>query len=137
MTKNITKDLTVPLGNGFTMQAEELDCMKSINEICKEFHITRKTLFYYDKIGLLKPSIRVGTQNTKYYSNKKVKQLKQILSYKEAGIPLKMIEQLFKATTEERIKILDSNIHTLELQIQLQQSQIQITKELIKKEKSK
>ncbi len=131
MTKSITKDLTVPLENGLTIQSEEYDCMKSVNEICKEFDISRKTLFYYDKIGLLKPSARIGTQNTKYYSEKKCKQLKEIISYKQAGIQLNTIKMLLNSTKEEKLTILEENIQSLEEIIHTQRSQIQKTKELI------
>ncbi len=137
MTKNITKDLTVPYGNGFTMQAEELNCMKALKEVCTEFGITRKTLFYYDKIGLLKPTQRIGSQNTKYYSEKKCKQLKEIIAYKEAGVPLKTIQILLKETPEKKILFLEENIKTLQTNILSQQTKIQKTKELIQKLKEK
>lgn len=137
MTKSITKDLTVPYRNGFTMQAEDLNDMKSLKEVCTEFDITRKTLFYYDKIGLLKPSQRVGSQNTKYYSEKKCEQLKEIIAYKETGVPLKMIKQLLKETPDEKIHFLEENIKTLEAEILSQKTKIKKTKELIQKIKEK
>lgn len=137
MTKSTTKDLTVPVGNGFTMQAEDLSCMKSLKEVCTEFGITRKTLFYYDKIGLLKPSQRVGSQNTKYYSEKKCKQLKEIIAYKEAGVPLKTIQLLLKETPNEKIHFLEENIKSLEAEILSQKTKIKKTKELIQKLKEK
>ncbi len=137
MTKSITKDLTVPYRNGFTMQAEDLTSMKSLKEVCTEFGITRKTLFYYDKIGLLNPSKRVGSQNIKYYSEKKCKQLKEIIAYKEAGVPLKTIQTLLKETPDAKIHFLEENIKTLEATILSEQSKIKKTKELIQKLKEK
>ena len=38
--------------------------MKTVNEVCLMMHVTRKTL-YYDKVGILKPTIRAGKQKAK------------------------------------------------------------------------
>lgn len=60
--------LTVPLGNSTTVEiVESQEKVLSVNEVCKIANISRKTLFYYDKIGLLLPKRRIGSQHTKMY----------------------------------------------------------------------
>ena len=55
------KDLTVLQGNGLTMiSKDEINEMKPVHEVRSQYSISRKTLYYYDQIGLLKPTRRVG-----------------------------------------------------------------------------
>ena len=49
----------------------------SVKEICEKYGITRKTLFYYDRIGLLKPAKRLGRQSFKYYDVAALKRLEK------------------------------------------------------------
>ena len=37
--------------------------MKTVHEVCESTGVTRKRLFYYDRIGLLKPSRRDTNQD--------------------------------------------------------------------------
>ena len=60
----------------------------SVGEICSLMNITRKTLFYYDRIGLLKPAFRQGSQEHKKYGNTEYQRLRTILSYREAGFSI-------------------------------------------------
>lgn len=39
----------------------------SVGDVCRLAKVTRKTLFYYDRIGILPPTRREGTQNFKQY----------------------------------------------------------------------
>ena len=83
--------------------------MKTVQEICKLTGVTRKTLYYYDKIDLLKPVCRTGKQRSKRYSDEAVEILKQIKRYQEAGLTLTEIKQLRNTkVSEERIQILKS-----------------------------
>lgn len=83
--------------------------MKTVQEICKLTGVTRKTLYYYDKIDLLKPVCRAGKQRSKRYSDEAVEILKQIKRYQEAGLTLTEIKQLRNTkVSEERIQILKS-----------------------------
>ena len=66
--------------------------MKTVQEICKLTGVTRKTLYYYDKIDLLKPVCRAGKQRSKRYSDEAVEILKQIKKYQEAGLTLTEIK---------------------------------------------
>lgn len=55
--------------------------MKTVNEVCLMMHVTRKTLYYYDKVGILKPTIRAGKQKAKLYDEEQLLKLQMILKY--------------------------------------------------------
>jgi DNA-binding transcriptional MerR regulator len=62
--------------------------MMSVKEICRVTGVTRKTLFYYDRIGLLEPSRRSGKQNFKEYDEQAVNRLLEIRLYREMGLSM-------------------------------------------------
>lgn len=68
--------------------------MKTVGEVCAEANVTRKTLYYYDRIGLLKPTVRAGGQNYKFYDDDAVGQLKRIRELREAGLKIAEIKQI-------------------------------------------
>ena len=67
----------------------------TVGEIAALFGISRKTLFYYDRIGLLKPVSRIGTQGSKLYDGEAIERMRNILAYKDAGLQLKEIQSIF------------------------------------------
>jgi len=52
--------------------------------------VTIKTLYYYQKIGLLLPE-KIGTNGYRYYGEKELLKLQQILILRELDYPLKSI----------------------------------------------
>ena len=112
--------LTVPLGNSTTVEiVESQEKVLSVNEVCKIANISRKTLFYYDKIGLLLPKKRIGSQHTKMYDKNAIHTLQQIQMYKNAGLLLREIKEILN----------DSNEHAYK---QLQKANVRLAKELEK-----
>ena len=77
--------------NDIKVETSLSDEMKTVKEVCEITGVTRKTLFYYDKIGLLKPSYRKGSQRQKLYSEKAIKKLCGIRILKEAGFNINQI----------------------------------------------
>lgn len=73
--------------------------MKTVKEVCELLKITRKTLFYYDRIGLLKPTIRQGSQHHKLYGDKALKKLIIICIYRKAGYRIEDIRKLEETNT--------------------------------------
>ena len=82
--------------------------MKTVNEVCLMMHVTRKTLYYYDKVGILKPTIRAGKQKAKLYDEEQLLKLQMILKYKKAGVSLDRIKQM-----NHRIHYAEKLIHEL------------------------
>ncbi len=55
--------------------------------------VSSRTLHYYDEIGLLKPE-SVGANGYRYYGERSLLSLQQILFYKELGLPLEDIRNI-------------------------------------------
>ena len=68
--------------------------MYSVGEVCAKFNLTRKTLFYYDRIGLVKPTDRIGSQAYKVYDADALEILRKVSEYREAGITIEEIRSL-------------------------------------------
>ncbi len=104
MKKNHTETgidyLTDLLRNSCTL-ADTSQPMKTVHDVCKETGITRKTLFYYDKIGLLKPTNRNGKQHGKMYSSSAIARLKTIMAYQSCGLTLKEIDAILNQDGNE------------------------------------
>jgi len=65
-----------------------------IGEFSKLSHVTVKTLRYYDKIGLLKPTEVDRFTNYRYYSASQLPRLNRILALKGLGLSLDEISRL-------------------------------------------
>ena len=65
----------------------------TIGALIKRFKLSRSTLLYYDKIGLLTPSAR-SDAGYRLYTDNDLKRMEQIALYKEAGLALEAIAQL-------------------------------------------
>jgi len=94
-----------------------------IGELAKRLNITTRTIRYYEEIGLMGPTERLGG-GTRTYSNDDVLRLKFILKLKQLGISLKDIQELaeifdinaqnFDTITPKLIEILDQHITTVD-----------------------
>ncbi|SDO63444.1 MerR family transcriptional regulator [Desulforhopalus singaporensis] len=90
-----------------------------IGELAKSLNITTRTIRYYEEIGLMGKSDRLGG-STRSYSDDDVLRLKFILKLKAMGVPLKDMQELsnlfdinqknFNTITPKLIKILDTHI---------------------------
>lgn len=79
--------------------------MKSVKEICQLTGVTRKTLFYYDRIGLLRPTLRIGSQAHKYYDDTAVETLLKIRLYRACGLQLSEIRGILEEEESSRWKL--------------------------------
>ena len=64
-----------------------------VKDLSKLTHISVQTLHYYDRIGLLKPSVRL-TNGYRLYSEKDLLKLQQIIALKFFGFALPQIKTL-------------------------------------------
>ncbi|EHQ90599.1 MerR family transcriptional regulator [Desulfosporosinus youngiae] len=90
--------------------------MKSVNEVSKLSGVSRRTLQYYDEIGLLPPSA-VKKSGYRQYDDESLRRLWSILFYKELGIPL------------DDIRLLLENPKEMEKEIMRQHKQILLEKQ--------
>ena len=76
--------------------------MKSISQGAKRTGVSRRTLQYYDEIGLLKPS-KLTAAGYRMYDDNTLQILQQILFFKELGFPLKEIKEILEKPDFDRI----------------------------------
>lgn len=119
------------IGNAFTFDLQD---MKSVKEVCDELGITRKTLFYYDKVGLLKPSYREGSQKYKYYNPKAIERLSTIRLLRSVGMKIEEIKEYLEANSKRRKELLKIVEERNRKEIKILNKQIKDIKKLIEKE---
>ncbi|MGI9319493.1 MAG: MerR family transcriptional regulator [bacterium] len=93
--------------------------MLTIGRLAKRFGLSRSTLLYYDRIGLLSPTGRTPS-NYRVYSNSDIERLKRIDTFRQAGVPLREIRKLLendseglRATLEMRLGTINDSITAL------------------------
>jgi DNA-binding transcriptional MerR regulator len=82
--------------------------MFTVQELAKTAGITRRTLHYYDEIGLLKPS-RIGDNGYRYYGEEAVLRLQQILLYREMDLPLAEIHEIMGRRDFDVLRALETH----------------------------
>ncbi|NDO47511.1 MerR family transcriptional regulator [Clostridium sp. MD294] len=79
--------------------------MKTVKEISEITGISIRTLHYYDEIELLLPTEK-SEAGYRYYDDKALEILQQILFFREFDIPLKEIKAIIKESTLDKNQIL-------------------------------
>lgn len=79
----------------------------TVGEICLMTGVTRKTLFYYDRIGLLTPSKRTEVQQFKLYDKNRLRRLETIITHRRAGLGISEIRELLDNEEADRLDILN------------------------------
>ena len=90
--------------------------MYTISQLGRRFDLSRSTLLYYHRIGLLKPSGRT-TANYRLYSNGDVLRLEKIVLYRRVGLSLKRIGQLLDAEAMDVGSVLEKQLDKLNSEI--------------------
>ncbi len=104
----------------------------SIGELGKQFDISRSTLIYYDKKGLLSPSAR-SEANYRLYTQKDVEKLKLIMTYRSGGLSLEEIANLVNNRSGKSTGILTNRLKILNQDIAKLRQQQQIVVQIIGK----
>ena len=94
--------------------------MYTVHQLAKIAGITRRTLHYYDQIGLLQPS-RLGENGYRYYDQDALLRLQQILLYRELDLPLEQIREMLSSPKFEVLAALEN--HKAELLKRIQRLQ--------------
>lgn len=84
----------------------------TVNKLAKLSGVSARTLHFYDEIGLLKPAY-YGENNYRYYEEKQLLLLQQILFYRELGFPLNEIQKILSSDNFNLIEALESHKHIL------------------------
>jgi MerR family transcriptional regulator, thiopeptide resistance regulator len=104
----------------------------TISALAKGSGLSRSTLLYYDRLGLLKPHSRSGS-GYRMYSPAEVERLEQICLFRQMGIPLKEMKKLLDSTGgNASIKILQRRLRVLNREIANFRKQQRCILELLK-----
>lgn len=82
--------------------------MYTVKQLSTLAGVTPRTLRHYDRIGLLKPET-VGENGYRYYGDRSVLQLQQILFYRELGLALDAIKEIMGRRDYEVLAALESH----------------------------
>lgn len=115
------------------MKNEENKELYSVGQICELTGITRKTLFYYDRNGLLTPTARSGPQQFKFYDDEKLSRLKQIITYREAGLSIAEIREILDDQQADKLLVFKKAMKRLLHERNKADQEIRKLKELIEK----
>jgi DNA-binding transcriptional MerR regulator len=81
----------------------------SISILAHAFGLSRSTLLYYDRIGLLEPSNRTGS-GYRSYSLKDYRRLERICRFREAGLTLKEIRSVLQSGGKPGVRLIDKRM---------------------------
>jgi DNA-binding transcriptional MerR regulator len=84
----------------------------AVKDIVRITGVTARTLHFYDKINLLKPT-RLSDKGYRDYSREDLERLQTILFLKEMDLPLKEISDIMQLSKEEQLQILKLHHQTL------------------------
>jgi MerR family transcriptional regulator, thiopeptide resistance regulator len=104
--------------------------MYSITRLASAFALSRSTLLYYHRIGLLAPSARTRS-NYRQYSETDRERLESICLYRRAGLSLEDIQTLLSAAHDQTAEILQRRLHTLATELQACQAQQRLVAEML------
>jgi MerR family transcriptional regulator, thiopeptide resistance regulator len=119
----------------------------TISALAKGSGLSRSTLLYYDRLGLLMP-LRRNRSGYRIYSPVEVDRLEQICLFRQMGIPLKEMKKLLDSSSgnasveilQRRLRVLNREIANFRKQQRcileiLKQKQLQQGVEMISKER--
>lgn len=88
--------------------------MMTVNDVSKIAGVSIRTLQYYDKIGLLKPT-EYSESGYRLYDDTALEKLQQILLFRELEFPLKEIREIISSPDFDRNKALEQQITLLSM----------------------
>ena len=93
---------------------EKGERMKTVKEVSELTGISIRTLRYYDEIDLLKPA-KVTEAGYRLYDESSLKNLRQIMFFREMEVPLSEIKVIMKDSESDNRKILETQKMMLEI----------------------
>ncbi len=106
--------------------------MKTVNEVSKLAGVSIRTLQYYDKIGLLRPT-EYTESGYRLYDDAALERLQQILLFRELEFPLKDIKDIVTRSDFDKRKALDHQMELLELKKEHIENLISMCRDLKRK----
>jgi len=107
--------------------------MFTIGHVSKKYSLSRSTLIYYDKIGVLSPSGR-SESNYRLYSDTDLEKMKRIQLFRSAGLSLEAIRSLLDAEGGDLNTSLEHRLVSINSEIQGLRSQQKVILNLLRDE---
>lgn len=83
-----------------------------MGRLARRFGLSRTTLLYYDRIGLLRPSTG-GSGAYRHYTQVEVRRLEQIVRFRAAGVPLADIRRILDGPSDSLAAVLERRLIAL------------------------
>jgi MerR family transcriptional regulator, thiopeptide resistance regulator len=104
----------------------------TITRLARDYGLSRSTLLYYDRIGLL-PAPRRTAAGYRYYTHQDRQRLARICSLRQARLALADIRIMLSTDAHRRARIVERRLQEVQIELQsLQASQRLLTKLLHK-----
>lgn len=97
--------------------------MLTVTQLANKHAISRATILYYERAGLLLPKVRADN-GYRWYSDREEERLQAILSYRSSGIPVaQILDLLDRKEGQSQFHILKNHLHDLGNEIELLKQQ--------------
>jgi MerR family transcriptional regulator, thiopeptide resistance regulator len=90
-------------------QREHYRSLASISKLARACGLSRSTLLYYDRLGLLKPSGRNGS-GYRYYTDAEQRRLERIGHFRQAGLSLREIRAILSTGGKLGTRLLEKRL---------------------------
>jgi MerR family transcriptional regulator, thiopeptide resistance regulator len=104
--------------------------MYRISTLGQLFGLSRSTLLYYHRIGLLSPSVRTRA-NYRLYSEKDRARLESICTYRQAGLSMDDIRELLALESDDTTEILQRRLQSLGTEIRALQTKQRLLADML------
>ena len=91
--------------------------MLTVSRLAQRCGLSRSTVLYYERIGLVKPVLRTGA-NYRRYGEKDLRRLEQICIYRNAGLKLRDISALLDRPEGDAASVLTRRLAELDKEIE-------------------
>lgn len=98
--------------------------MRTVSQLATLCGLSRTTLLYYERVGLLLPTVRSG-KGYRLYDTSAEERLQRICRYRAAGIPLEAIRQMLDGPRTRVSRALEDRLRTINGEISALRSQQQ------------
>jgi MerR family transcriptional regulator, thiopeptide resistance regulator len=104
----------------------------SISQLARSFGLSRSTLLYYDRIGLLRAPRRT-TAGYRCYTQHEYDRLARICRFRDTGLSLADIQKVLSGGTAPSVKILEKRLEELENEMRSLRSRQRLLVSMLKK----
>lgn len=105
----------------------------TVTQLAKKYGLSRSTLLYYDKLGLLCPQAR-SKGNYRIYSEGECCRLEQVCTLRETGLQIKAIKRLLDAPASRSSAALQKRLDAINTEIAALRGQQKLIIKLLNKE---